>query len=322
MNSCRLLADGPRCLLPAILAFGLVVSSVRGQELPIELQDIPVPELRDGNRAHEGVYLDDSFEAESLLQEASEHAAAADWNTALDKLDRTLKQYERKVIASGDAAYISVRRFVHAQIARWPADGLRAYRKRYEPAAKSLLAQAVEDHDEEKLWDVFGHYFCTASAVQAADLLSQMLLEQGRLGETRSIFDRLLADHPDRQRFMQEWRAKQAVYQALSGRVEQAKTHLHDTEHPIADYAMEWRGGRTVVQNILEEIEANPILESDSADVRGWPTFGGNASRTLLPRSNISPTAPLWTFDRFAPSTLSGADGYFQSSSYRSAYNC
>ena len=38
MNSCRLLADGLRRLLPAILASGLVVSSVRGQEVPIGRQ--------------------------------------------------------------------------------------------------------------------------------------------------------------------------------------------------------------------------------------------------------------------------------------------
>ena len=220
MTSRPLYSDAAWYLWLAVLTCGLVTPAVRAQEeVPIELQDIPVPESQDGSRAHEGVYLNDSFEAEGLLQEASEHAAAADWNTALDKLDHVLKQYERRVIGSGDATYISVRRFLNAEIARWPAKGLSAYRKRYEPIAKSLLTQSVEDHDEEKLWEVLGHYFCTTSAVRAADLLSQMLLEQGRLGEARSIFERLLADHPDRQQFIREWQAKQAVYQALSGRI-------------------------------------------------------------------------------------------------------
>ena len=95
-------------------------------------------------------------------------------------------------------------------------------------------------------------------------------------------------------------------------------------DHPLTIDALHqrlfmWKGGSSFAKSIVQEIEANLALGEVAQPQTDWPTICGNFSRTLIPRSAVAPTAPLWTFDAFAPSTLSGADGYFQSSSFHSA---
>ncbi len=302
------------------LACCLLVAYVRAQDLPVEIAHERPNHQSEGRLGREGVYLDDSFEANELIREALESAKRRDWQLAINKLDQAFKQYGRKVIESGDGIYISVPSFINMEIPKWPLEGLSAYRRRFEPAAQRLFEEALDHLDLEKITELFGYYYCTATAIQAADILAQAHLENGRFGEARSIYERLIETHPDRDKFRPEWQSKLAVCQALSGNNEAANARLAKAGRPLQQYLLDWKGGKSFTQSIVQEIEANPIASAAAWPPTDWPTFAGNSSRTLIPRTDVAPTAPLWTFDEFTPSSLSGADGYFQSSSYRSAY--
>lgn len=315
----RLPASSVRLLgLMLTLAVG---ESLQSQDLPVEIA-FDQAETKDPNqRSHNGVYLDDSLEATEIIAEVFEKAAERNWQVAIDKLELVFRQFGRKVISAGDGIYLSIPRFVHQEIVRWPAEGLSAYRRRFEPAAEKIFEEALRDLDPEKLAEVFGHYYCTTIAIRAGDMLAQVYLESGRFGAARKIFERLIATHPQRGEMRAEWQTKLAICRAFSGDVEAASTFLKQADDALHQRLFLWKGGRSFAQSMLQEIEANLALGETARPQTDWPTIGGNFSRTLIPRSDVAPTAPLWTFDAFAPSMLSGADGYFQSSSFHSAYS-
>ena len=73
------------------------------------------------------------------------------------------------------------------EVARWPAEGLRAYRKAVEPAAQKLLSEARGRLDIDALTTVLGRYFSTESAIPAAVALAEIHLESGRPAQARMI---------------------------------------------------------------------------------------------------------------------------------------
>ncbi len=303
------------CAALALAIVCLAAGRVYAQQVPIEIADehIQGPDKDQSNR--EGVYLNDSFEAREILREARDFVARMDWPAAVEKMHHALVDFGHTVIDRGDGTFVSIEQFVNHEIARWPAEGLSAYREATEPAAQKMLSQAMGRLDVEALTTVLGRYFSTASAVLAADALAEIHLECGRPAQARMIYERLAKMHPDRERRKNQWLSKLAICRALAGEVEAADALLEREGRSVQQHALDWKGGRSVTYSVVREIEADALSAEPRAPQQAWPTYAGNPSRTFTPRTDIVPTAPLWTFDDFSPSTLSGADGYFQSSS-------
>ena len=308
------------CAALALAVVCLFAGRASAQQVPIEIADehIQEPDKNQSNR--EGVYLNDSFEAREIIREARDFVARMDWPAAVEKMHQALVDFGHTVIDRGDGTSISIERFVNHEVARWPAEGLSAYRKAVEPAAQKLLSEARGRLDVEALTTVLGRYFSTESAIPAADALAEIHLESGRPAQARMIYERLAKMHPDRDRLKNQWLSKLAICRALAGEVEAADALLEREGPSVQQHALDWKGGRSAAYSIVREIEADALSAEPRPPRQAWPTYAGNPSRSFTPRTNIVPTAPLWTFDDFSPSTLSGADGYFQSSSYRTAY--
>lgn len=299
----------------------LAIGQAHAQEVPGDLQR-PAPQPPVEGQAHlQGVYLDDSFEANELIGEVREAVHRKDWGQAVVKVQRLLQEFERKIISWDDGIYISIRDFINREVAAWPAEGLVAYRGYFEPIARGAFDEAIQGRDAVALADTFERYFCTATAIRAGDTLAQIHIEQGHFAPAQAIYERLLAAHPDADINNLEWQSRLAVCLALAGKGDAASELLLRAGRPLEQHLINWKGRHEPCASVIAEIEGNPVSVAVPAATTEWPMFGGDGTRNLLPQMGALPTAPLWTFDGFTPSTLARAEGYFQSSSYRSAYD-
>ena len=171
---------------------------VNAQDPPAELGQVQPALNADDQPPPDGVYLNDSFEADELLKDALESAARHDWRSAMDKLNQVLQEHGHQVVALEPNLYIGISDHVNRQIADWPAEGLDAYRQRYEQTAGDLYRQAAQALDISALSRVYHGFFCTAAATRAGSTLAETHLEAGRFGEAKKIFLQLLDRHPDR----------------------------------------------------------------------------------------------------------------------------
>jgi len=301
------------------------------QQLPAEIQENPpIPDLRP--EAHQqGVYLNDSFEAKELLSLARNHVQKREWDQAIAKLEETYERCAGKVMKIDDGIYTSVVHKINLEIASWPAEGLASYCARFEDIARKAHAEALQERDWEKLGHVIAHYYCTTSGLQACHSLAELYIEDGKFGSAHAIYQQLLTSHPDRMQHTLELQSKQAICLALQGKATRADNLLVSGGTSLEQHPITWQGQVVPCQQVVAEIEAMPLklttdypaqpLSSTSGIEDNWPTFAGNSQRNAVPELDELPTAPLWFFRDFSPTTLSRGDSYFQNSSYRSALN-
>src|SRR3954470_1913092 len=96
----------------------------------------------------EGVYVRDSAVAAEKMALAFRLEHLKEWNKAADVYQELLQQYADRVTPSDERdqriyQYTSVAIAVQQKLAKWPQEGLEAYRGKFEPEAASLLEQAA-----------------------------------------------------------------------------------------------------------------------------------------------------------------------------------
>src|SRR3954447_3793169 len=121
-----------------LVAFCLAASSLAQQNNPSSLF------ARDST---EGVYVRDSAVAAEKMALAFRLEHLKEWNKAADVYQELLQQYADRVTPSDERdqriyQYTSVAIAVQQKLAKWPQEGLDAYRGKYETEAASLLEQA------------------------------------------------------------------------------------------------------------------------------------------------------------------------------------
>src|SRR3954447_26701034 len=93
-----------------------------------------------------GVSVPDSPGAVDRLNKAREKEQQRQWKTAADFYHEALTLYARRVLPdkidkdAGIFRYVGVAQVVQDRLAKWPDEGLTAYRNAYGPAAADLLA--------------------------------------------------------------------------------------------------------------------------------------------------------------------------------------
>ncbi len=282
----------------------------------------PAPAEEDPPAAPEGVYLDDSFEAAELLTSARAAAERSDWPLALEHISELLRNHDSKVVSTDDKLFTSVVREAMAMIAAWPEPGLAAYQDLFEPAARSALGSAEARMDPGQLARIIDTYFCTSVALDAASMLAEMHFDAGDFERAAALYARLLSEHPQRSIVADDLQARLAVAIAAGGDAALSYQYLETVGTRIGDVELPWKGTRATCRSIIESFEDSPIAPRGGshrqADVF-WPMFGGSARHARIPDMPALPSAPLWIFEGFNPTTLDHQDGFFQGSSYRAA---
>lgn len=124
---------------------------------------------------------------------------AGDWLKAIEAIE-SLSNADQRLVMDGDGVLRPLATLKSSLIASMPEEGRRTFRRLNNPAAQTLLAEALEQADpaerERALTALVNDYaLCDASA-KAADTLGDIRFEQGRFDEAASLY-RFSAEHPE-----------------------------------------------------------------------------------------------------------------------------
>jgi len=253
-------------------------------ELPIGDRD---PAVGSNSDAAEGVFVRDSVRALDKFTLGQRMERLREWNKAADVFQEILEKDADAVVQSktdqnGHAyQYKSVTIAVQERLAHWPAEGLRVYKARFEPAAQAMLEGAKRD-DYETLHKVFSLYFATDSGKKAGMRLIDLYLENGDFAAAAWMADRLLAFQPDlaieRPRVL--YRAALAYH--LGGDEKRAQQKLEELKVGFVNSTGTIRGKDVIlVESLQAELgTARPAARSSTAD--SWPIFMGDEARSRV----------------------------------------
>ncbi|WP_428939965.1 PQQ-binding-like beta-propeller repeat protein [Fontivita pretiosa] len=269
------------------------------------------PQSLYGRDTTQGVYVRDSAVAveKFALAERMEHLK--EWDKAADVYQEILRSYSDRVVPSQVDAenkiyqYTSVTPAVQERLARWPEEGLRVYRARYETQAAELLASAGDDLGQ--LHRVLAHYFVTDAAKQAAMRMIELYLERGEFPAAAWTADRLLRWHPatgaDRPALL--YRAAMAYH--LAGDRQQAAARLEELKANFPDAMGQVRGAQVMLADSLAGALAIAPHEPQSGDARlaggedSWPTAFGSPDRARVPQAGGFGGARLFSIELARP---------------------
>ncbi len=267
------------------------------------LASSPCSGLTSGGRPHQtapaspppGVRINDSLEAMQAIRRAENLRASGAWSDAAQGYRRILEKYADKLVPHRDWLYISVADFVNRRIATWPAEGLDAYRRLYEPMASRLVETAKSDRDVTGALSVVESFFCTQAAVDAAGFAAQRGIESGDFAFAAALYEELLTYHPDRSLRRAELAGKLGIALALSGRKDPA-TRLRDELRQTVDRAsIRWMGVDRSPVAIIDELLSRPFGTGTPPARFAWPSLGGDLTGSRVIQSAAEAETQLWS---------------------------
>jgi outer membrane protein assembly factor BamB len=275
------------------LSIGMLVCAA-----PVWAQQTDSSHIGDDSPA--GVSVPDSPGATERLEKAKEKEDRKQWKAAAEFYQEALDQYARRVVPvkvdkdAGVYQYIGVAQRVQERLAKWPDDGINAYRAAYGQTAADLLASAKRD-DEAALDKIFWTYFITDAGKTAGIRLMDLHLEAGRFAAAAWIGQRLLTLYPtlgpDRAKVL----FRTALAENWSGDAAQASSLLTELQQKHANDTGSV-GGKDVVladalATALKAPAPKPTTQPSDADT--WPSYGGPGGRGEISPSTAKPGAGL-----------------------------
>lgn len=255
--------------------------------------------------ANQGVYVRDSAVAAEKLALGERMERLKEWDKAADVFQEILEKYSDRVVQSTVPGqgnqYSSVAVAVQQRLAKWPEDGLRAYRNRYGATAAELLATAGRD-DYATLNSVYQRFFVTDAGKNAGLRLIDLYLESGEFPAAAWLGDRLLQWHPTIGPEKPAVLYRVAVAYNLSGDKAKATDRFDELKAAAANATGTVRGQDVNLVESLEKDLAAPVAMAQNQSAESWPVMMGDASRSRIstghgragarPFSSIELTAP------------------------------
>lgn len=112
-------------------------------------------------------------------------AEASAWEQAVDTVLRLAGDSSSELVEVAPGYYVPLVDACQMRVARWPAEGLAAYRERMDGVAAALLAEATRERSAAKLRRVATEYRMTHSGDDALLALADLALEQGHTATAR-----------------------------------------------------------------------------------------------------------------------------------------
>jgi outer membrane protein assembly factor BamB len=247
-----------------------------------------------------GVSIPDSPGAKDLLDKAKEKEDRKQWKAAAEFYQEVLAKYSRRVVASKIDAnsnvyqYVGVGQLVQERLAKWPDDGLTAYRTAYGQTAADALASAGRD-DLATLDNVFWNWFITDAGKSAGIRLMDLHMEAGQFAAAAWVGERLLTLHPSlgADRAMLLFRTAVAFYWA--GDAAKAGAFLDELKLKNPNDTGSIGGKDMVLADALAKVLQLPVLKpaTQAATLDSWPSYGGVGGRGEISSSTAKPGAGL-----------------------------
>lgn len=240
----------------------------------------PSPEIAD-------VYVNDSLEAADALAKAAELANRGRWPEAAETVHRIAESAGDKLVQVGEKdTFVSVRLAVARVVASWPEPGRAAYRVLAEPAMQAMLRRHAETRRIEPFLILFEQYFATSAAAVLADRIAQSAIESGEFALAEAVYDRVLREHPDADRYRETYGAILSVLAVMQGKP--ARTP------PPANASVRWQGQDQPLEKVLQSVQRSFSIGSAVDADQTWPIFGGAPARSRVSGPTIAEPGLLW----------------------------
>ncbi|MEX2214997.1 MAG: PQQ-binding-like beta-propeller repeat protein [Phycisphaeraceae bacterium] len=190
------LFTGALLLLPAMVVTVEAEIVLGGGRRVMMLQEEETVEVSTTNGASlpTDSRIDDIIKgALKFTEEGRFDLAVVAWQDILDKGSSVLR-------TSDGVRYTAVQYFVESQLARLATespDGLREYRLKADGEARALIAQAVDENEEQALSQVVRRYFFSSLGDDAAYALGLLMLDRHEFVAATRHFLSIVQRHPD-----------------------------------------------------------------------------------------------------------------------------
>jgi outer membrane protein assembly factor BamB len=268
------------------------------------------------------------------LEQARQLAAARNWDEAVDIYRELAVGKSDRVVALDSNRYVSLRTYCHLQIARLPAEGLAAYRRRVDAAAEQMYREGIASRDERLLGRVDDEWFCSSWGDDALLSLGELALERGDYASARRAWEQISpllcapngtpmwsalrgidlnskwpeverrwqtrqkpADwlaYPDTQLDLAEVRARLALTSIRAGELERAALELEVFRHLHPHAAGQLGGQKENLVTALERLMSSAREWPAEPVAIDWPTFAGSLTRSTIAAPLGAVLVPAW----------------------------
>ncbi len=293
----------PRLLLAS------VVGSILGGAVFVSAELVQIQaESTSKNNAADSVYVRDSGVASEKLALAERMERLKEWDKSANVYQEIIDKYPDRVVPTrnsdkGDPIqYASVALVVQEKLAKWPEEGLKVYRARYEDAAKDLLAKAGDDRDAMNR--VFWQYFHTDTGKSVGLKLLAAELESGDFASAAWTGQRLLSFHPSLVVERPAVLFQTAIAEQLSGNIVEAKTRVDELKQRFPAATGTVRGKDVVLADALTSVLAEPPALAKRYPADSWTMQFGTPDASAVPDQVSTGGARVFTIDVAPPPKL------------------
>jgi outer membrane protein assembly factor BamB len=293
-----------------------IVKLIGGMVCALALAGTPTAaqEMQDlfSREASQSVFVRDSAVAVEKFSLATRMEGLKEWDKAADVYHELLKNYPDRVVpwkldsAKKVYQYISVTPAVQEQLSRWPAEGLSAYRSRFDGEAAAMLDAAGDD--PAKLHGVFSLHFVTDAAKRAGLRLMDIYIERGEFSAAGWIGERMLDWHPslDDERAAVLYRT--ALAYQLAGDGERAAKRLAELKEKAPQATATIAGQEVVLADSLAtQLKQAARMTAGESSPDNWPMLFGSLDRSRVSSANNFGGARLFSIELPKPTLRNGA---------------
>ncbi|MHC4607358.1 MAG: hypothetical protein ACYTAF_10595, partial [Planctomycetota bacterium] len=215
--------------------------------------------------------------------EVRAHALVAkkDYAAALDLYEEAVRDHPGSVVRIGTSGgvtrHLTISAYAREKIAAWPAEGLDAYRRRYDTLAQDRFERARRAGDVEALVALRDRFpFCTAADDWLA-LAANLLLDRGEPDRAARMLEEILDGAPPLVR------ARLGQAYALAGEKEKLDALVSGLPPGAGDGEI-FLGERAVrlgdfLKNLARDVKPRAPVR-DLSEIPSWPMPGGDPSGT------------------------------------------
>lgn len=145
----------------------------------------------------EAVTLPVSSAVERKLAPVADFLQDGQWDRAIDILSDVARDHAEDLIRVSVGHYVHVGTFCQMQLARLPAEGLAAYRRRIDPLSQKWYEAGRDRRDERLLRKIVREAFAGSYGDEALLLLGDWAWERGDIAAARQFWRQLLPVGPE-----------------------------------------------------------------------------------------------------------------------------
>jgi outer membrane protein assembly factor BamB len=293
----------------ALVVGAIVAATAFGQEEPAAGRDlIATPSAKENPQ---NVTVNDSPEARKDIETARNLEQQKEWVKAAGWYQQVLEKYRTRVVpwkANNDNVINRYRGIVYQvqqSLAKWPPEGIDAYRRQYESVAAALLAKTRAD-DSDALSSILETYFVTESAKTAGIKLIDLHMEAGDFDAAAQVGELLLDWYPQQHLLVE--RPGILFRTALAHHLchdDDAATRLAaELKQKFPDATGTMFGKDIVLSTALAKLLTTSAILGQSGAPDSWVMFGGSPDRAHISSSLGHIGARIFSIDLLQNPTL------------------